>query len=78
MQTKVPEAIPLFREAIRLNPKYWEARHNLATAYLTLGRLEESKAELALLLEMNPGMVQAQKSMARVTALLANEVRKKP
>ena len=69
VQSRPQEGIPLFREAIRLNPKNWEARHNLAVAYLTLGMLEESRAELKMIVDENPEMAIARKTLSRVESL---------
>ena len=73
LQSKLKDALPFFREAIRLDPKHWDARHNLAVTYLNFGMLEESRAELKSLVEENPDMVIARKTLSRVDSLLPKQ-----
>jgi tetratricopeptide (TPR) repeat protein len=44
-QGRVPEAVPYYREALRLNPDYAEAHYNLGTALLQLNQVPEAIAE---------------------------------
>lgn len=73
VQAKPHEAIPFFRDAIQHDPKNWDARHNLAVAYLAVGQLEESRAELLVIVEENPGMPRARATLAKVQSLLSQK-----
>jgi tetratricopeptide (TPR) repeat protein len=45
-QDKVTEAIEVLERAVASRPSYWQARTDLARAYLTAGRREEAREEL--------------------------------
>ena len=52
--TRYAEASHQFQEAIRIDPKFIEARCNLGTTYLRLGKLEEAKREIDKVLSLDP------------------------
>ena len=60
-----PEAIEEFRRALALNPKYGEARTNLALTLRAAGRTEEADAEFRRVLEDDPGNALARGDVVR-------------
>ncbi|MCQ6275692.1 tetratricopeptide repeat protein [Bacillus sp. V3B] len=54
-----PKAIELLKIVIEEFPEYWSAYNNLALAYFYLGELEKASEMLELVMERNPGNLQA-------------------
>jgi tetratricopeptide (TPR) repeat protein len=54
-----PKAIELLKTVIEEFPEYWSAYNNLALAHFYLGELEEASEMLDLVMERNPGNLQA-------------------
>jgi tetratricopeptide (TPR) repeat protein len=59
------EAIPVFQEAIRLNPTSAEAHLELGKTELTVGRVSDAIAELEEALHLSPGNVQARRLLSQ-------------
>jgi tetratricopeptide (TPR) repeat protein len=55
-----------FRKAVEIDPRYAEARNNLAYLYEARGRLSEAIEELQKALEVNPEFSQARFSLGRL------------
>jgi Flp pilus assembly protein TadD len=58
-------ALACYLEAVRLDPRYPEARHNLGTALLEKGRWDEAISHLTACVEMNPRFVQARNNLGK-------------
>ena len=63
-QGRVPDAIPYYREALRLNPDYAEARYNLGTALLQLNQVPEAIAEYEQAVRLLPASAGIQNNLA--------------
>jgi tetratricopeptide (TPR) repeat protein len=63
-------AIRLYREALRLEPGFADARFNWGNTLARSGRLREAAAQYKLLLSDRPGDAQAAESLRRVSAAL--------
>ena len=62
----IDDGIRLYREAISLNPRFSEARNNLAMAYIDAGQPEAAERELRLLLRDQPSWYQAAFTLANL------------
>jgi tetratricopeptide (TPR) repeat protein len=58
--------------AVQLKPDYLEARYNLGSSYLTLGRADEAIAELQEVLRKEPGFEPAQRALMKAERLKAS------
>jgi tetratricopeptide (TPR) repeat protein len=58
------DCINAAREALKLNPNLPEAYANIATAYHTLGKMDETIAALREEVRLKPDMPNAQKNLA--------------
>ena len=63
-------AIRLYREALRLNPAFDDARLNWGNALARLGRFQEAAAQYRLLLARSPGNARAAEYLMRVSGAL--------
>ena len=68
-QGHVAEAIPCFREALRLNPDYIEARYNLGTAYLSQGQTDDAVSEFTNITQRHPEFGPAQRGLLKAREL---------
>ena len=59
------EAIPCYQQALRINPNYAEAHHNLGLAYYYLGKLEEAVGEYKQALRIAPNCAEAHNSLGQ-------------
>ncbi len=62
------DAIPEFRAAIRIEPRYVEAHNNLGIALLDAGRPDEAIAEYQTALRLRPGYAQAHNNLGNAYA----------
>ncbi|HVW22220.1 MAG TPA: tetratricopeptide repeat protein [Opitutaceae bacterium] len=67
---RLEEALPHYREALRLKPAYPEACDNLGTALARLGRLEEAAAEYREALRLKPDYPRARSNLRVVLRAL--------
>jgi tetratricopeptide (TPR) repeat protein len=58
-QGKIKESIPLFTEALRLNPKHAEAHYNLGVALHNLGNLKEAVEHYTQSIRLKPNNAEA-------------------
>jgi protein O-mannosyl-transferase len=65
-QERFQEAVPHFKEALRLEPTYTDAHVNLGTAYLRLNQLDEAQASYEKALAMDPTMPEPRLNLALV------------
>lgn len=59
-------AVPVFQEAVRLNPAFSEAHSNLGAALATVGRVDEAAAHYANAIELTPAAAEAHMGLAGV------------
>jgi tetratricopeptide (TPR) repeat protein len=65
-QKRINEAIDCYREAIRINPLYFEAYVNLTDDLMGCSRLDEAAAVIKRVLRVNPALTTAQERYAAV------------
>jgi tetratricopeptide (TPR) repeat protein len=65
-QGKAREAVPYLQEAIRLNPRFPDARVNLGLAFEALGRTDEAVRQYVEALGIDPGMSDAHNNLGAV------------
>jgi len=66
MQGKPDEAISEYREAVRLDPTYAEARVSLGVELAKKGLVQEAKMQYHAVLDINPNDSQALDNLARL------------
>lgn len=66
---QVEEAISLLQRTLVFAPQFAEAHRSLAVAYVERGRLSEAAAEARTALDLNPGNIGAQATVAYVDAV---------
>jgi tetratricopeptide (TPR) repeat protein len=64
------EAIPHYREAVRIKPRYAEAQYNWGLALQQLGRTEEAIAHFREALRLKPGLEAARYHLRRAEAMV--------
>ena len=68
-QGQMTEAIPMYQDALRLEPKLAEAHLNLALAYIVLNRPADAIAELEAFLALRPDSPGANRARALIDEL---------
>jgi tetratricopeptide (TPR) repeat protein len=63
LQRRVDEAVPHFRESLRLNPKQPDAHFNLGNALAIQQKYEEAVAHFAECLKLSPNYAPAHKNL---------------
>jgi Flp pilus assembly protein TadD len=67
-----------FREAVKLNPDYWQAHFNVGTSCLQEGRLSEARAEFDIVLRLQPDFRPAKSALAAIEARQSGGATSKP
>jgi tetratricopeptide (TPR) repeat protein len=70
---RLPEAMDWYAKAIRLEPRYAEAHHNLANAQKALGRQQEALASYARALAARPGYAEAHRNLSAIKTYAAGD-----
>jgi tetratricopeptide (TPR) repeat protein len=52
---KYSQALPLFKQSARANPRYWPGHYYLAHTYLALGQKSAARGEYQSCLDLQPG-----------------------
>jgi len=74
-QQNPKEAVPYFRTALRLNKRYSEAKANLGSALLLIGKMEDSILQLEESLKENPNNAMAWNSLGNARRAIDQPVK---
>ncbi len=66
MQKRIPDEIAALETAVRLDPKFAEARGALGSEYLSEGRLDDAALQFAKSLEVDPQITESQVNLAAI------------
>jgi len=68
-QGNTEKAIALFKEAIKIEPRYVDAHYNLAVSYYALKQMEDARKEYEKVLEFRPQDIDALNNLGVIMAL---------
>jgi tetratricopeptide (TPR) repeat protein len=74
-QGRPTDAIPLFKQAIKLNPGVAASHHDLGVAMVAAGRLEQAAGPLAASLRLNPRLASAHQYLGHISDSLGQEAK---
>jgi tetratricopeptide (TPR) repeat protein len=72
LRQRFDEAIPHYREAIRLKPDFAKAHKNLGIAVSENGEIDETIAQFREAVRLQPGFAEAQERLRMVLEMKAN------
>ncbi len=73
MLGRVPEAIASYRNAVRLDPSYAEAHHNLGNALRAMGQKNEALASFAKAIQLRPGYAEAHRNLSTLKTFTVDD-----